>query len=44
MGRIEAEKGVRLLRSYAEKANYNRFDEILESVPDTEPVAGDELV
>lgn len=42
--KIEAEKVVRLLRSYAEKADYNRFDKILESVPDTEPIAGDELV
>ncbi|MFZ1029670.1 MAG: CopG family transcriptional regulator [Limnoraphis robusta] len=42
--KIEAQKVVRLLQSYAEKANYNRFDEILETVPDTEPIAGDELL
>lgn len=42
--KIEAQKVVRLLQSYAEKADYNRFDEILESVPDTEPITGDELL
>ncbi len=42
--KIEAQKVVRLLQSYAEKADYNRFDEILESVPDIEPIAGDELI
>ncbi|NEO74844.1 MULTISPECIES: CopG family transcriptional regulator [Moorena] len=41
--KIEGQKVVRLLQSYAEKADYNRFDQILASVPDTEPIAGDEL-
>ncbi|AOX00209.1 CopG family transcriptional regulator [Moorena producens PAL-8-15-08-1] len=41
--KIEAQKVVRLLHSYAEKADYNRFDAILASVPDTEPIAGNEL-
>ena len=42
--KIEAQKVVKLLQSYAQKADYNRFDEILKSVPDTEPITGDELV
>ncbi|NEO50343.1 MAG: CopG family transcriptional regulator [Moorea sp. SIO4A3] len=42
--KMEAEKVVRLLQSYAEKADYNRFDEILASVPDKEPIPDDQLV
>ncbi|NEQ10626.1 MAG: CopG family transcriptional regulator [Moorea sp. SIO4E2] len=41
--KIEAQKVVQLMQSYAEKADYNRFDAILASVPDTEPIPGDEL-
>lgn len=42
--KIEAHKVVQLLQSYAEKADYNHFDAILASVPDTEPIAGDQLL
>lgn len=42
--KIEAQQVIRLLQRYAEKADYNRFDEILKSVPDTEPIPGDEVL
>jgi hypothetical protein len=42
--KIEAERSLRLLKSYAGKANYDRFDQILERVPDVDPIVGDELI
>ncbi|EGJ35374.1 MULTISPECIES: hypothetical protein [Moorena] len=41
--KMEAHKVTKLLQSYADKADYKRFDAILASVPDTEPIPGDEL-
>jgi hypothetical protein len=41
--RVEAERGLRLLKSYAEKSDYDRFDQILARVPDVKPIGGDEL-
>jgi hypothetical protein len=42
--RVEAERGLRLLKSYASKSDYDRFDQILARVPDVEPRLGDELI
>lgn len=37
------ERTARLLRRFAERADYARFDQILARVPDAEPIVGDEL-
>jgi hypothetical protein len=42
--RVEAERGLRLLKSYANQSDYDRFDQILARVPDVEPRLGDELI
>lgn len=41
--KVEAERTVRLLRRFAKRADYARFDEILARVPDIEPIPGDDL-
>ncbi|MEO0459089.1 MAG: hypothetical protein AAF152_21265 [Cyanobacteria bacterium P01_A01_bin.114] len=43
VAKIEVEKTRYLLQSYAQKADYVRFDTILDRVPDVLPVEGDEL-
>jgi hypothetical protein len=42
--KLEAEKRLRLFQEYSQKADFERFDQILSRVPDQEPVPGDELV
>ncbi len=42
--KLEAEKALRLFQSYAQKADFNRFDQILARVPDGKPMPGDELI
>ena len=41
--KVEQARTVRLLRRFAVRADYARFDEILARVPDVEPIPGDEL-
>lgn len=41
--KVGAERTMRLLRHYAARADYARFDEILARVPDVDPMHGDEL-
>jgi DNA-binding PucR family transcriptional regulator len=41
--KVEAERALSRLRQAAQAADYDRFDQILASVPDTEPMPGDEL-
>ena len=41
--KIEAERTRKLFQSYAEKANVEKFNEILARVPDMPPIPGDEL-
>ncbi len=40
---VGADQTVHLLRSFSERVDYTRFDEILERVPDIAPISGDEL-
>jgi hypothetical protein len=42
--KLEAEKRLRLFQEYSQKADFERFDQILNRVPDEEPVSGDELL
>ena len=42
--KLEAEKTQRLFQEYAQKANFDRFDQILTRVPDAVPIEGDELL
>ena len=42
--KIEAQRTVHLLETYAKKADYSRFDQILDRVPNAEPIPGDELI
>ena len=42
--KIEAQRTVHLLETYAKKADYSRFDQILDRIPNTEPLPGDELI
>ncbi len=41
--KVKAERTVRLLRRFADQADYAHFDQILARVPDVEPISGDEL-
>ncbi|MDJ1169863.1 CopG family transcriptional regulator [Roseofilum sp. BLCC_M154] len=41
--KIEAQRTVHLLESYAKQADYSRFDKILDKIPNAEPLPGDEL-
>jgi len=41
--KIEAQRTVHLLETYAKQADYSRFDQILDRVPNAEPIPGDEL-
>ncbi|MGV0029255.1 hypothetical protein [Phormidesmis priestleyi] len=41
--KVGSERVGQLLRRYAARADYDRFDVILARVPEAEPVAGDEL-
>jgi hypothetical protein len=40
----EKEKTRQMFARYAEKADFDRFDQILARVPDVDPVPGDELL
>jgi hypothetical protein len=42
--KLEKEKTRQVFARYAEKADFDRFDQILARVPDVDPVAGDELL
>jgi hypothetical protein len=42
--KLEAEKRLRLFQEYSQKADFERFDQILSRVPDQEAVLGDELL
>lgn len=42
--KIEAQKRVHLLETYAKQADYSHFDQILDRVPNAEPITGDELI
>lgn len=42
--KVETQRVVKLLQTYAEKADYNHFDRILDKVPDAEPIFGDERI
>lgn len=41
--KIEAHRTVHLLERYAKQADYSRFDQILDKIPNAEPLPGDEL-
>ena len=41
--KIEAERTRKLFQSYGEKADVEKFNEILARVPDVPPILGDEL-
>jgi hypothetical protein len=42
--RLETEKTKNLFQKYAQKADFDRFDQILARVPDVDPIPGDELL
>ena len=42
--KIEAEKTRHLLQSYAQNADYVKFDALLARIPNVPPVEGDELI
>jgi hypothetical protein len=42
--KLEKEKTRQVFARYAEKADFDRFDQILARVPDVDPVPGDELL
>jgi hypothetical protein len=41
--KVEAERSLSSLRQAAQRADYDRFDQILARVADVEPMPGDEL-
>jgi hypothetical protein len=42
--KLEVGKRLRLFQEYSQRADFERFDQILSRVPDEEPVAWDELL
>lgn len=42
--KLDQEKTIQMFARYAEKADFDRFDQILARVPDVAPIPGDELL